>query len=129
MLLSSKFLKLLFVQVQRTRRHRCLSNFNEVPVGVSHVAPQFRCMNFGLSDEFRATRRPKLVAPPDVTHAKIQKDAKYIWIAWRRSSDFRLVVGRAAADVDREPDVAEPEKRWLPLAQDFGAQDVAVEGD
>src|SRR5262249_26989664 len=75
MLPSSKFLKLLFVQVQRTRSHRLLSYFNEVPVEVSHVAAQFGCMDFRLGDEFRAARRPRVVAASNVTHAKVYKNA------------------------------------------------------
>jgi hypothetical protein len=63
------------VQVQRTRGHGRLSNLNEVPIRVAHVAPQFRCVNFRLRNKFRAPRRPKIVITPDITHAKVQKDA------------------------------------------------------
>lgn len=68
-------LQLLRIQIQRTRRHGRLSDFNEVPVRVAHVAPQFCCVDFRLSDKFRAPRRPKVVVTPDVSHGKIQKDA------------------------------------------------------
>src|SRR5208282_18031 len=86
-------------------------------------------MDFGLSDEFRAARRPKIVVAPDVTHAKVQKNAQDVLIARRRSHHFRLVVGRAAATVDGEPNVPEPQKRWLALAQHRRAEDVAIECD
>src|SRR5262249_18595581 len=105
MLPSWNSLQLLFVQVQWTRSHRRLSDFNEVPVGVSHVAPQFRCVDFWTSDEFRATRRPKLVVAPDVTHVKVEKDAKNVGVPRRRSHNFRFVVGRTATTVDGEPNM------------------------
>jgi hypothetical protein len=63
------------VQVQRTRGHGRLSNLNEVPIRVAHVAPQFRCVNLRLSNEVRAPRRPKVVAAHDIRHAQVQKDA------------------------------------------------------
>ncbi len=63
------------VQVQGTRGHGRLSDLNEVPIRVAHIAPQFRCVDFRLSDEFRATRRPKVVVTLDISHTKVQKDA------------------------------------------------------
>jgi hypothetical protein len=66
-------------------------------------------MDFGLSDEFRAPRRPKFLVAFDIRHAKVQKDAKNICIARRRSDDFRLVIRRTATAVDREPNIAERE--------------------
>jgi hypothetical protein len=50
-------------------------------------------------------------------------------ITRRRSDDFRLVVGRAAADVDDKPNIAKLQKRRLALAQYCSAEDVAVECD
>jgi hypothetical protein len=96
---------------------------DEVAVWVAHVAPQFRRMNFRLSDKFRAQRRPKIVVADYVSHAKVQKDAKNVGIAWRRSHNFRLVVGPAASAVNSEPNIAEPQKRRLTLAQYCGAED------
>ena len=61
----------LLVQVQGARGHGRLSDFDEISIRVADVAPQFRCINFGFSDEFRAPRRSQAVVAPDVGHAKI----------------------------------------------------------
>jgi hypothetical protein len=84
-------------------------------------------MNLGLGDEFRAPRRPEVVVAHDVSHTKVQKYTKNVWIARRRSYDLGLVVGPAAAAVESEPNIAEPEKRRLALTQHCGAEDVAIE--
>jgi len=47
-------------------------------------------------------------------------------VPWRRSKDFGLIVGRATADVNDEPDVAEPQECRFALAQHRGAEDVTV---
>src|SRR5208282_4908153 len=86
-------------------------------------------MDFGFGDEFRSARRPKIVVAPDISHAKVQKNAQDVLIARRRSDHFRLVVGRAAATVDGEPNVPEPQKRRFALAQHRSAEDVAIECD
>src|SRR5262249_25801388 len=96
------------VQVQGTRGRRRLSDLNEVSIWVAHVTPQFRRVNLGLSNEVRAPRRPKVIVASDVCHAQVQKNAENVLIPWRRSKDFGLIVGRATADVNDEPDVAEP---------------------
>jgi len=97
----------LHVQVQGTRGRRRLSDFNEVSIWIAHVTPQFRRMNLRLCNEFRAPRRPKVIVASDVCHAQVQKNAENVLIPWRRSKDFGLIVGRATADVNDEPDVAE----------------------
>ena len=74
-------------------------------------------MDFRLSDEFRAPRRPQLIVALNITHAKVEKVADDMGIAWWRGDDFRLVIGTAASTVDYQPDVGEPKKRWLALAQ------------
>ena len=65
----------LLIQIQRIRGDGGLSDFNEVTIRITHVAPQLRWMDFRLSDEFRAPRRPKIVAVFDIRHAKVEKDA------------------------------------------------------
>jgi len=106
-----------------------LSNFDRVSIRVAHVAPQFRCMDFWLCNEFRASRSPKVVTVSDVGHAKIQKNAQHVVISRRRSDDFRLIVGRTAADVDRKPNIAKPQKSWLALEQHRSTEDVTIERD
>src|SRR5262245_901207 len=98
----------LHVQVQGTRGRRRLSDFNEVSIWIAHVTPQFRRMNLRLGNEFRAPRRPKVIIASDVCYAQVQKNAENVLIPWRRSKNFGLIVGRTAADVNDEPDVAEP---------------------
>jgi hypothetical protein len=50
-------------------------------------------------------------------------------ITWRRSDDLRLVVGRAAADIDRKPNISKLKECRLALAQYRGAEDVTIECD
>src|SRR5262249_1025711 len=109
--------------------HGRLSNLNEVAIRIAHVAPHLRCMDFGLGDELRAPGRPELVVAFDITHAKVQKVAEDIWIAWRPSDDVRLIVGPSASAVDRQPDVAEPKKRRLSLTQHRGPEHVPIKSD
>jgi hypothetical protein len=72
---SLKFAKGLRVQVDGTRGHDNLPGLNEIAIRVAHVAPQFRGVDFRLGDEFRASRRPKIVVASDISHAKVQKVA------------------------------------------------------
>ena len=64
------------VQVQRSRSHGRLPDFNEVAVRVAHVAADFCRVHLRLGDEFRSARRPNLAAAPDVRHAKVEKIAQ-----------------------------------------------------
>src|SRR6266436_2836715 len=63
------------VQVQWPRGHGRLPHFNKIAVWVAYVAAHFSSVDLRLGDEFRAPRRPNLVAAPDVRHAKIEKVA------------------------------------------------------
>src|SRR5262249_40177895 len=107
---------LLHVQVQGTRGRRRLSDLNEISIWVAHVTPQFRRMNLRLSNEFRAPRRPKVMIASVAGQARVQKKAEIIWSPGRRSKDLGLFVGRATADVNDEPDVAEPQECRFALA-------------
>ena len=42
-------------------------------------------------------------------------------------SASRFVIGRAATNVDRHPNIAKPQKRRLALAQHRSAEDVTIE--
>jgi hypothetical protein len=58
-----------------------------------------------------------VIVASDISDAKVQKDAENVLITWRRRDDFRLVVSRATAAIDSEPEIAEPQKCRLALAQ------------
>jgi hypothetical protein len=72
----------LYVQIQGPRSHRCLSNFNEVPIWIAHVTPQFRCMGFGLSYESRGSRKPKVVARLIAVTRRFRTPAELSLVNW-----------------------------------------------
>jgi hypothetical protein len=46
----------------------------------------------------------------DVGHAQVQEQAQIVLVFRRRRDHVRLIVGRSAADVDREPQIPQAKK-------------------
>src|SRR5215469_12835207 len=100
----------LCVRIERPGGRCRLSDLDEVPVRIAHVAAKLRRVDLWLGDEPGTPRRPEVVVAPDVGHAKVQKAAEHIWLSRWGSDNLGLVVGWSTSAVDDDPDVAESKK-------------------
>ena len=79
---------------------RGLSDFDDVSVGIAHVAADLVLVLFRLCQEFSTPCAPLGVHGRDVFDPDIQEAADPVGIARSLQADRRLVVRRAAAYAD-----------------------------
>jgi len=84
-----------------------LTDLDEVAIGIAHVAPRLGLVNLRLGKELRTQTFPTFVTFCDVGDADVHEAADSPAILRRREVDVRLVVGRAAADIDDDPRILE----------------------
>jgi DNA-binding MarR family transcriptional regulator len=86
-------------------RVRGLPDLDQITVGIADVAADFVLVVFRRREELSAPCAPFGVHGLDVPDPYIDEAADPVGIARRLQGDRRLVVGRAAADVDDDPAV------------------------
>jgi hypothetical protein len=104
-----------------------LSDLDQMAVRVAHVAADLSAAVDRRRQEVGAAFAPGAVRAVDVGDANVEEAVDAVWVLWRLECDGRLVVCRAAADVDDDPAVGERNDRRFPVEQYLAAEDAGVE--
>src|SRR5690348_3145070 len=96
-------------------------------VGVAHVTADLSAAVDRQREEVGAAFAPGVVGAVDVGDANVEEAGDAVGVLWRLECDGRLVVCRAAANVDDDPAVGERDDRRLPLEQNLSSENVGVE--
>jgi hypothetical protein len=96
-------------------------HLDQVAVRIADIAADFGFTRDRWREKLGAPRAPVLVHRLDVRNSDIEEAADPIWVTGRLQDDGRLVVGRAAADVDDDPAVGERDVCRLTSADGLAA--------
>ena len=80
-----------------------LPYFDQMTVGIAEVATDLVLVLFRRRQELSTPGAPFGVHGLDIPNPDIEETADPVGIPWRLQDDRRLVVGRAAADIDDDP--------------------------
>src|SRR5271165_6439382 len=110
------------------RRLAVLPHFDEIAVGIAHVAAQLPAVIVEwLRQELSAFGLPLPVAGPDVGDAQIQEAADAIAVGRRRKKNFGLVGSWTAAGIQNDPGVRQLDVTGILQLNDLAAENADVE--
>jgi len=104
-----------------------LANFDEVAVGVAHVAAQLDSSVGRWREELGAASAPFPIRGVDVGNSDVEETADAVGVLRGLEGDSGFVVSGSAADVDDDPAVGERDERGLARADGLAAEHVGVE--
>jgi hypothetical protein len=103
-----------------------LSDFDDIAVGIPHVAPDLEDMVLGLGEEFGSFASPVRVGGLDIRDPQVKKAGDLVRVPGWPKRDGWLVVGRSASHIQDQPGVGNLKDGRLAFTNQLAAKDSKI---